>query len=141
MRSRIAASATPPRAEAVLLSPLAAWRRYRGLSQLALAEKATFSRNVPALPCAATEARGKAAPPSERGACRPLGRLRPTALAAKADVGAGFCRTLLRRWRRRRGESGVGERVAAGGGYGSGRTRAKLAAALEAPVWALEEED
>ena len=31
-------------------------------------------------------------------------------------------------------------RIEAGGGYGSRETRRKLAAALEAPVWALEEE-
>jgi transcriptional regulator with XRE-family HTH domain len=32
-------------------------------------------------------------------------------------------------------------RIEAGGGYGSRRTRSKLAAALEAPVWALEGEE
>jgi hypothetical protein len=32
-------------------------------------------------------------------------------------------------------------RIEAGGGYGSLETRRKLAAALEAPVWALEEEE
>jgi len=31
-------------------------------------------------------------------------------------------------------------RIEAGGGYGSRETRRKLVAALEAPVWALEEE-
>lgn len=61
------------------LSPLAAWRRYRGLSQAALAKKAGLSQVW-------------------------VSRI----------------------------ESGVG--------YGSRRTRGKLAAALEAPVWALEEE-
>lgn len=61
------------------LSPLAAWRRYRGLSQAALAKKAGLSQ-----------------------------------------VWVG--------------------RIEAGGGYGSQLTRKKLAVALEAPVWALEEE-
>ncbi len=61
------------------LSPLAAWRRYRGLSQAALARKAGLSQ-----------------------------------------VWVG--------------------RIEAGGGYGSRDTRRKLAAALNAPVWALEEE-
>lgn len=60
------------------LSPLAAWRRYRGLSQAALAKKAGLSQV----------------------------------------------------WV---------SRIEAGGGYGSRETRKKLAAALEAPVWALEE--
>lgn len=60
------------------LSPLAAWRRYRGLSQAALARKAGLSQV----------------------------------------------------WV---------SRIEAGGGYGSRRTRARLAAALEAPVWALED--
>ena len=62
------------------LSPLAAWRRYRGLSQAALAQRAG----------------------------------------------------LIQVW--------VG-RIEAGGFYGSRETRRKLAAALEAPVWALEEDD
>lgn len=61
------------------LSPLAAWRRHRGLSQAALAKKAGLSQ-----------------------------------------VWVG--------------------RIEAGGGYGSRETRRKLAAALEAPIWALEEE-
>lgn len=61
------------------LSPLAAWRRHRGLSQAALAKKAGLSQ-----------------------------------------VWVG--------------------RIEAGGGYGSRDTRRKLAAALEAPVWALEDE-
>ncbi len=61
------------------LSPLAAWRRHRGLSQAALAKKAGLSQV----------------------------------------------------WV---------SRIEAGGGYGSQRTRRKLAAALETPVWALEEE-
>jgi len=60
------------------LSPLAAWRRYRGLSQVGLAKKAGLSQ-----------------------------------------VWVG--------------------RIEAGGGYGSRETRRKLVAALEAPVWALEE--
>jgi DNA-binding XRE family transcriptional regulator len=60
------------------LSPLAAWRRHRGLSQVALAKKAGLSQ-----------------------------------------VWVG--------------------RIEAGGGYGSRETRRKLAAALEAPVWALED--
>ena len=60
------------------LSPLAAWRRYRGLSQAALARKAGLSQV----------------------------------------------------WV---------SRIENGGGYGSRRTRAKLAAALEAPVWALDD--
>lgn len=60
------------------LSPLAAWRKYRGLSQAALARKAGLSQV----------------------------------------------------WV---------SRIEAGGGYGSRRTRARLAAALEAPVWALED--
>jgi len=62
------------------LSPLAAWRRHRGLSQAALARKAGLSQV----------------------------------------------------WV---------SRIEAGGGYGSQRTRRKLAAALDAPVWALEEEN
>ena len=62
------------------LSPLAAWRRHRGLSQVALAKKAGLSQ-----------------------------------------VWVG--------------------RIEAGGGYGSQATRRKLAAALEAPVWALEGEE
>lgn len=61
------------------LSPLAAWRRHRGLSQAALAKKAGLSQ-----------------------------------------VWVG--------------------RIEAGGGYGSRETRRKLAAALDAPVWALEED-
>lgn len=61
------------------LTPLAAWRRYRGLSQAALARKAGLSQ-----------------------------------------VWVG--------------------RIEAGGGYGSRETRRKLADALDAPVWALEEE-
>jgi DNA-binding XRE family transcriptional regulator len=60
------------------LSPLAAWRRYRGLSQAALAKKAGLSQV----------------------------------------------------WV---------SRIEAGGGYGSRETRRKLAAALDAPVWALED--
>jgi transcriptional regulator with XRE-family HTH domain len=61
------------------LSPLASWRRHRGLSQAALARKAGLSQV----------------------------------------------------WV---------SRIEAGGGYGSRETRRKLAAALEAPVWALEDE-
>lgn len=61
------------------LSPLAAWRRYRGLSQAALARKAGLSQ-----------------------------------------VWVG--------------------RIEKGGGYGTRETRRKLVAALEAPVWALEDE-
>ena len=61
------------------LSPLAAWRRYRGLSQAALAAKAGLSQ-----------------------------------------VWVG--------------------RIEGGGGYGSPATRRKLATALEAPVWALDDE-
>lgn len=61
------------------LSPLGAWRRYRGVSQAALARKAGLSQ-----------------------------------------VWVG--------------------RIEAGGGYGSPATRRKLAAALDAPVWALEGE-
>jgi DNA-binding XRE family transcriptional regulator len=61
------------------LSPLAAWRRYRGLSQAALAK-----------------------------------------LAGLSQVWVS--------------------RIEAGGGYGSRETRRKLAEALEAPVWALEDE-
>jgi len=61
------------------LHPIAAWRRYRGLSQAALARK------------------------------------------------AGLSQVWISRLER-------------GGGYGSRETRRKLAAALEAPVWALEEE-
>ena len=61
------------------LSPLAAWRRYRGLSQAALAKKTGLSQV----------------------------------------------------WV---------SRIEAGGGYGSRETRRKLAEALEAPVWALEDE-
>ena len=60
------------------LSPLAAWRRYRGLSQAALARKAGLSQV----------------------------------------------------WV---------SRIESGGGYGSRETRRKLAEALEAPVWALED--
>jgi len=60
------------------LSPLAAWRRHRGLSQAQLARKAGLSQV----------------------------------------------------WV---------SRIETGGGYGSRRTRAKLAAALEAPVWALDD--
>lgn len=59
------------------LHPVAAWRRYRGLSQAALANKAGLSQ-----------------------------------------VWVG--------------------RIETGGGYGSQSTRRKLAAALDAPVWALE---
>lgn len=59
----------------------------------------------------------------------------------------------LAAWRRHRGFSqaelarraGLSQvwvsRIEAGGGYGSRRTRGKLAAALEAPVWALEGEE
>jgi transcriptional regulator with XRE-family HTH domain len=61
------------------LSPLAAWRRYRGLSQAALAAKSGLSQV----------------------------------------------------WV---------SRIEAGGGYGSRTTRRKLAEALDAPVWALEED-
>lgn len=61
------------------LTPLAAWRRYRGLSQAALARRAGLSQV----------------------------------------------------WV---------SRIEAGGGYGSRDTRRKLAAALDAPVWALEDE-
>lgn len=61
------------------LSPLAAWRRHRGLSQAALAKRAGLSQ-----------------------------------------VWVG--------------------RIEARGGYGSRETRRKLAAALDAPVWALEDE-
>ncbi|WP_121118389.1 helix-turn-helix domain-containing protein [Croceibacterium ferulae] len=61
------------------LSPLAAWRRYCGLSQAALAQKAGLSQV----------------------------------------------------WV---------SRIEAGAGYGSRATRRKLAAALEAPVWASEQE-
>ena len=59
------------------LSPLAAWRRYRGLSQAELARRAGLSQ-----------------------------------------VWVG--------------------RIEAGGGYGTPKTRRKLAGALDAPVWALE---
>ena len=59
--------------------PVAAWRRYRGLSQAALARKAGLSQV----------------------------------------------------WI---------SRIERGGGYGSRETRRKLAAALDAPVWALEED-
>jgi DNA-binding XRE family transcriptional regulator len=62
------------------LHPVAAWRRYRGLSQAALARKAKLSQV----------------------------------------------------WI---------SRIERGGGHGSRKTRRKLADALEAPVWALEEED
>ena len=62
------------------LTPLAAWRRWRGLSQAALARKAGLSQV----------------------------------------------------WV---------SRIEAGGGYGSRDTRRKLAAALDAPLWALEAED
>jgi DNA-binding XRE family transcriptional regulator len=61
------------------MSPLAAWRKYRGLSQAALARKAGLSQV----------------------------------------------------WV---------SRIESGGGYGSRETRRKLAEALEAPVWALEDE-
>jgi DNA-binding XRE family transcriptional regulator len=61
------------------MSPLAAWRRHRGLSQAALARKAGLSQV----------------------------------------------------WV---------SRIEAGGGYGSRETRRKLAAALDAPVWALEDQ-
>jgi len=55
-------------------------------------------------------------------------------------------------WRRHRGlspaalatKAGLSQvwvgRIEAGGGYGSRETRRKLAAALDAPVWALEDE-
>jgi len=58
----------------------------------------------------------------------------------------------LSAWRRHRGlsqaalarKAGLSQvwvsRIEAGGGYGSRETRRKLAAALEAPVWALEDE-
>ena len=62
------------------MSPIAAWRKYRGLSQAALAKKARLSQV----------------------------------------------------WV---------SRIEAGGGYGSRETRRKLAEALEAPLWALEDED
>jgi DNA-binding XRE family transcriptional regulator len=62
------------------LHPVAAWRRYRGLTQAALARKSGLSQV----------------------------------------------------WI---------SRIERGGGYGSRKTRQKLAAALEAPVWALEDED
>lgn len=62
------------------MSPLIAWRKYRGLSQAALAR-----------------------------------------LAGLSQVWVS--------------------RIEAGGGYGSRETRRKLAEALEAPVWALEDED
>ncbi len=61
------------------LSPLAAWRRYRGLSQAALAKAAHLSQ-----------------------------------------VWVG--------------------RIEVGGGYGSRETRRKLAAALDAPLWALDDD-
>jgi DNA-binding XRE family transcriptional regulator len=61
------------------LTPLAAWRRYRGLSQAALARRAGLSQV----------------------------------------------------WI---------SRIERGGGYGSRETRRKLAAALDAPVWAIEDE-
>ena len=76
------------------------------------------------------------------------------ALAIKARIDAGegtvpgevvnlmICGGLspLAAWRKYRGLSQVWvSRIEAGGGYGSRRTRAKLAAALEAPVWALED--
>lgn len=61
------------------LTPLAAWRRYRGLSQAALASQAGLSQV----------------------------------------------------WI---------SRIERGGGYGSRETRRKLAAALDAPLWALEDE-
>jgi DNA-binding XRE family transcriptional regulator len=61
------------------LHPIAAWRKYRGLSQTALARKAGLSQV----------------------------------------------------WV---------SRIEGGGGYGSRETRRKLAEALEAPVWALEDE-
>lgn len=61
------------------LHPIAAWRKYRGLSQAALAK-----------------------------------------LAGLSQVWVS--------------------RIEAGGGYGSRATRRRLAAALEAPVWALEDE-
>lgn len=61
------------------LTPLAAWRRYRGLSQAALARKAGLSQV----------------------------------------------------WV---------SRIERGGGYGSRETRRKLAMALDAPMWALEDE-
>ena len=62
------------------LHPIAAWRRYRGLSQAALARK------------------------------------------------AGLSQVWISRLER-------------GGGYGSRETRRKLAAALDAPVWALESDE
>ena len=61
------------------VTPLAAWRRYRGLSQAALAEKARLSQV----------------------------------------------------WI---------SRIERGGGYGTPKTRRKLAEALDAPIWALEDE-
>lgn len=61
------------------LAPLAAWRRYRGLSQAALARRAGLSQV----------------------------------------------------WI---------SRIERGGGYGSRETRRKLAAALDAPMWAIEDE-
>lgn len=61
------------------MHPIAAWRRYRGLSQAALARKAKLSQV----------------------------------------------------WI---------SRIERGGGYGSQRTRRKLAEALEAPIWALEDD-
>ena len=61
------------------LHPIAAWRRHRGLSQIALARKARLSQV----------------------------------------------------WI---------SRIERGGGYGSRETRKKLAAALDAPIWALEDE-
>jgi hypothetical protein len=37
-------------------------------------------------------------------------------------------------------QSSLAGRIEGGGGYGSRETRRKLAAALDAPVWALEDE-
>ena len=87
------------------------------------------------------------------------------ALAARIDAGEGTMpaevlalildegATPLAAWRRHRGLSqaalahraGLSQvwisRIERGGGYGSRETRRKLAAALNAPVWALEDEE
>lgn len=89
------------------------------------------------------------------------------ALAIKARIDAGEETVLgevvhlmvidglspLGAWRRHRGlsqaalakKAGLSQvwvgRIEAGGGYGSRETRRKLAAALDAPVWALEGEE
>lgn len=89
------------------------------------------------------------------------------ALAAEARIAAGEATvpgevvklmiddglSPLAAWRRHRGLSQAGlasraglsqvwiSRIEAGGGHGSPATRRKLAKALEAPVWALEEEE